>query len=60
MRPLFSCLLAAAFLQTSPVAAQPAGQAPQRNEVLINRRHPMVKRALDQKTSHPLASMAAA
>ena len=34
MRPLFSCLLAAAFLQTSPVAAQPAGQAPQQDVVI--------------------------
>ena len=34
MRPLFLCLLAAAFLQTSPVAAQPAGQAPQQDVVI--------------------------
>jgi HSP90 family molecular chaperone len=34
-----------------------ADDRPMKNEVLLNRKHPLVKRALDQKSSHPLASV---
>ncbi len=34
-----------------------AGGATKGNEVLLNRRHPLVGRALSQKTAHPLASV---
>ncbi|HEX8914715.1 MAG TPA: hypothetical protein VF796_20355, partial [Humisphaera sp.] len=34
-----------------------ADDRPTKNEVLLNRKHPLVKRALDQKASHPLASV---